>query len=134
MSNGPRSPAFSISDALLPLLDVAILLLGLIMILWTVNAANIKQESGNATSSAESLFPSQVDLLTVASNGRFHYGKESLDGDALEDRLDRGASPQSDRLILIVVEDPWSKDCNDAYETALNLIRENMLRYALFSR
>lgn len=134
MSSGRHGLAFSISDALLPLLDVAILLLGLLMILWTVHAANIKQDSQDAARPAESLLPSQVELLTVQSSGQFQYGGELLDKAALEDRMEQGSRLESDRLILIVVEDPWSEDCNDAYEVALSLIRRNELTYALFSR
>lgn len=124
MSKNGAEKVFSISDALMPLLDVTILLLGLIMILWTVQA-NDSQESEDT---AQQL-PSQVNLVSIKSNGTFLLDGTRMPEKLLKDRL----RSSRDRLVLILIEDPWSPDCNEAYQQLKQMVQNLKLKYCLFS-
>ncbi len=129
-----ESPRYGVSDALLPLLDVALLLLGLFIIIFQVEVAlSRKQES----QSPERLsLPGNVVIVQIDRNARilFHdaSGKVDVRGpDVLQRDYLRGLRlSDPDTIVLTTLDNPWCGDSSTLYKQCRQAIRQERLRQA----
>ena len=132
MPDGDETGRFSVSDALLPMMDVSILLLGLLLIIVAVAVAQSSSTDQEGAEKSLSL-PAEVNLLTVEADGRLVLKGKPLDLAAFRHDLASSNYSAEERLFLITVEDPWSKESDKAYTSVLEILRGRKLRYCLFS-
>ncbi len=101
------------------------------MILWTVQAANQSKEAGREAQDVN--LPSTVQLLNIRANGTIIFDRAEVSKGELEDRLGNSDFTSSKKLVLIVVDDPWSEETNQSYQETLRILRDGRISYSLFS-
>jgi len=132
MSDAHDSSRFAVSDALLPLLDISVLLLGLFMIIMAMGQAASSQAGSSGQPTVASL-PIEVSLLKINADGQVEYGGRSMNASDFSDELRSSREGGTEKLILLDVVDPWSANADSAYMMVLRAVRENHRRYCLVS-
>ena len=139
MSNKTYS-YFTTSDALLPLLDVATLLLGLFIVLFTAATMQDKENAGKnepagAPESRDDMgIPNNILIIQVDRNAdinvRIKGEMQKIGAHELTERLKSEKRQREDILVLLAIENPWDIRSNAVYEEASKSIREAGLRYS----
>ncbi|MBT3380489.1 MAG: hypothetical protein HN742_10770 [Lentisphaerae bacterium] len=125
--------ALSVSDALLPLLDVSILLLGLFMILLSTQASQSQQEAAE-TDGGQSKAPAEVLLLTIRSHGNLTITSGGVEArevtlETLSKTLS-GSQADGDMIVLVQIEDPWRKNVDSLYRECLKILRSQGIGFS----
>jgi len=118
---------YRVSDALLPLLDVSMLLLGLFLIILTAQASKVNEtDEGD-----EPGLPGNVIIIQIDSEARIRLhaqGRIIAVANPQELRQNYLRNFSQDTVVLIKIDDPWSQRANEIYKQCLSSIREAGLR------
>lgn len=129
----PDENRYTISDALLPLLDVALLLMGFFIVVFAVAASSHERQDPGATSESVGL-PSNVLVVRIEADAGIvmREGEAQLhldNADELRKRL-RQLRDHSETVVLLTIDDPWSRDANEVYRKCKGAIQDAGVRYA----
>lgn len=122
---------FTVSDGLLPLLDVTLLLLGLFMVILGVVASDVSSSSDSKNLSiSKATLPSSVILLRIDKNHEiFLSGKKVLNNQLVE-QLGVISSKKKKAIILLQIENIWDPNSNKIFKQCRESIQNANLHYA----
>ena len=123
------SQIFTVSDGLLPLLDVTLLLLGLFMIILGVVASDAAN-SGESSNSATMTLPSGVALLRIASDQSIFLSDRKISQERLDERLRDLLVKDGKTVVLLQVDNVWDPESSEMLEKCRKEIQNIGLHYA----
>jgi biopolymer transport protein ExbD len=127
---------FQVSDALLPLLDVAMLLLGLFMILMAVQASDNDDGGETGTDQQVATLPGNIFLIEIEKDGEVwltQRGDRSIVPNGAKN-LVRQIGALSDKndnnYAVLFVNDPAGRRSSDVYRQCAMELARNNIRFA----
>ena len=126
------SQMFTVSDGLLPLLDVTLLLLGLFIIILGVVASEVADTDGpsKTTPGTESMtLPSNVVLLRIAQDHTISLSGKEVTQEQLKDRLHNLHANKEKSVVLLQIDNAWDMESNTIFEKCRKEIQDAGLKY-----